>query len=87
MKPSQASDDVLVFDTPGEWRYELRIMARRDVNGDGVDDLEVCFIDRASNGGSYHTSQALLVTRYSEAGYAIALNYSLNNDECPDYAR
>lgn len=33
-----------------------------------------------------HGPQALLVARYAQTGYAIALSYSLNNDECPEYA-
>ena len=87
MKPSRATEDALVFETPGHWYYELKIVARRDVNNDGIEDLEVCFTERALNGGSYHTSKGLLLTRYSADGYALALNYSLNDDVCPDRAR
>nr|WP_143028942.1 hypothetical protein [Massilia sp. PDC64] len=87
MKPSKATEKALVFESPGDWRYELRIVGRRDVNGDGVEDLEVCFIDRALNGGTYNTSEGLLITRYSADGYAIALNYSLDDGVCENYAR
>lgn len=68
-------------------RYELKIVGRRDVNGDGIEDLEVCFVDRALNGGSYDTSKGLLITRYSADGYAVALSYSLNDSVCQEYAR
>lgn len=87
MKPSKATADALVFETPGEWLYELKIVARRDVNGDGIEDLEVCFIDHALNGGTYDSSSGFLVTRYSADGYAVALNYSLNDGVCREYAR
>lgn len=87
MKPSKATANALVFETPGEWLYELKIVARRDVNGDGIEDLEVCFIDHALNGGTYDTSSGLLVTRYSADGYAVALNYGLNDGVCQEYAR
>lgn len=87
MKPTKATDNVLVFESPGDWRYELRIVGRRDVNGDGIEDLEVCFIDRALNGGTYNTSEGLLITRYSADGYAIALSYSLDDGVCDNYAR
>lgn len=87
MTPSKATEDALVFETPGEWLYELKIASRRDVNRDGIEDLEVCFIDRALNGGTYNTSSGLLVTRYSAEGYALALNYSLNDGVCQEYAR
>lgn len=87
MKPTEATDNVLVFESPGDWRYELRIVGRRDVNGDGIEDLEVCFTDRALNGGTYDTSKGLLITRYSAEGYAIALSYSLDDSVCENYAR
>lgn len=87
MKPSKATDNILVFESPGDWLYELRIVGRRDVNGDGIEDLEVCFIDRALNGGTYNTSEGLLITRYSADGYAIALSHSLDDGVCENYAR
>jgi hypothetical protein len=87
MKPSKATDNLLVFENPVDWKYELRILGRRDVNGDGIEDLEVCFIDRALNGGSYNMSEELLITRYSADGYAIALSYSLDDGVCESYAR
>ncbi|WP_413675130.1 hypothetical protein ACEN9H_13250 [Massilia cellulosiltytica] len=87
MKPSKTTDNALVFESPGDWLYELTIVGRRDVNGDGIEDLEVCFIDRALNGGTYDTSQGLLITRYSAEGYAVALSYSLDDGVCENYAR
>jgi hypothetical protein len=87
MRPSKATDDVLAFESPGDWLYELRIVGRRDVNGDGIEDLEVCFIDRALNGGTYNTSQGLLITRYSADSYAIGLSFSLADGLCENYAR
>jgi hypothetical protein len=87
MKASKATDDVVVFEIPGDWLYELRIVGRRDVNGDGIEDLEVCFVDRALNGGAYNTSEGLLITRYSADGYAIALRFSLDDGVCENDAR
>ena len=87
MQPSNATENTLLFETPGRWLYELKIVGRRDVNGDGIEDLEVCFLDQALNGGTYLTSSGLLVTRYSAESYAVALNYSLNDGVCQEYAR
>jgi len=87
MKPSKATEDALVFETPGEWLYEMKIVGRRDANRDGIEDLEVCFIDHALNGGTYDTSTGLLVTRYSADGYAVALSHTLNDGACQEYAR
>jgi hypothetical protein len=87
MTPSQATENALVFETPKDWLYELKIVGRRDVNEDGIEDLEVCFVDRALNGGSYDTSTGLLITRYSANGYAIALSYRLDESVCHEEAR
>jgi hypothetical protein len=87
MKPSKATEDALVFEIPGDWLYELKIVGRRDVNKDGIEDLEVCFVDHALNGGTYDTSQGLLITRYSADSYAVALSFSLNDGICQEYAR
>lgn len=87
MKPSKATDETLVFDQAGHWLYQMDIVGRRDVNGDGIEDLEVCFLDRARNGGSYHASQGLLVSRYSADSYALALNFKLQDGLCREYAR
>ncbi|XLZ69289.1 hypothetical protein ABT364_22565 [Massilia sp. SR12] len=86
MKPTQATDDALIFDSPGDWFYALKIVGRGDVNRDGIEDLEICFIDRSLNGGSYNNAQGLLVTRYTPDGYAVALSFSRDR-ACPESAR
>lgn len=87
IKPSQSTDNSVVFLIPGDWLYELRIVARGDFNRDGIEDLKVCFIDRALNGGTYDSAEGLLLTRYSWDGYVIALSFSLEDGACPSYAR
>lgn len=77
MTPTRATDNELAFDTP-DWFRQLRITARRDANGDGIEDLEVCFIDQGRNGASYLSQESLLITRYSEDGYAVALHFSVD---------
>jgi hypothetical protein len=87
MKPSTVTDDSVIFRNAGDWLYELHVVGRKDINGDGVEDLEVCFVDRALNGGSYNTTKGLLVTRYSADGYAVALSFTLGEGLCDEYAR
>lgn len=87
MKPSKATETILVFDTPGGWFYELKILGRGDVNKDGIEDLQICFTDRAQNGGTYHTSKGLLVTRYADDAYAVALSFGLDHEACEEFAR
>lgn len=87
MKPSQLTEESVVFLMPGDWLYELRVVARGDFNGDGIEDLKVCFVDHALNGGTHDVAQGLLLTRYSGEGYVIALSYSLEEGVCPSYAR
>lgn len=87
MKPSQVTENSVVFLNPGDWLYELRVIGRGDFNRDGIEDLKVCFVDHALNGGTYDTAQGLLLTRYSSDGYAIALSFSLEDGVCPSYAK
>lgn len=87
MQASRATNDTLVFETPGKWLYELKIVGRRDVNNDGIEDLEVCFTDRALNGGTYDTTSGLLITRYSAGTYAVALSYRLDDGICQESRR
>jgi hypothetical protein len=77
MNPSKATDDVLEFDS-ADWFYQLRIVGRRDVNGDGIEDLEVCFTDQGRKGATYLSQEGLLITRYAANDYAVALNYSVD---------
>jgi len=82
MTPTTATETELVFDMPGDWYYRLAIVGRRDVNGDGVEDLEACFTDRAQNGGTYASAQGLVITRYEAHGYALALSFSAADHVC-----
>lgn len=59
------------------WVRRLTIVDRGDFNKDGIEDLVVCFDDRAI-GATYRSTQLLYVTRYSDASMAIALDYSLS---------
>ncbi len=85
LSPTRSGDDVLEFD--GErWFYQLRVLRRGDLNNDGIEDLEVCFTDRAK-GGSYDTRKAFLVSRYSDETYAVALNYEVEGCALPKKAK
>ncbi len=79
LKPSIATETTLIVAQAGNWLYRLDIIGRRDVNGDGLEDLEVCFTDQAHNGGTYSARQGLLITRYSPTSLAVALSYSLDS--------
>lgn len=74
MKPKTATDEKVEFDDE-EWSHAISIVSRRDVNGDGLEDLVITYSEQAKK-GSYRDSQKLLITRYSEGGNLIALAYS-----------
>ena len=76
LKPSKATDDSVTFEREN-WFYELRIVERRDVNGDGIEDLKACFVDRAVGGPTYHATKGLLITRYAPDAYALALSFDV----------
>ena len=77
LKPSLATDDLLEFRSD-TWFYQLRIVERGDINGDGIEDLAVCFTDQALGGATYYSKTGLLIARYSVKGYAVALSFSVD---------
>ncbi len=80
-RPSNTSDTSVVFDS-GDWYYSLTVLRRGDFNKDGIEDLEVCFVDHARPGyATYNSQQALLVTRYAPDGNLLALAYSMQGCE------
>jgi hypothetical protein len=82
MTPTTATDNDLIYDVPGDWYVRMQVTGRRDVNGDGVEDLEVCLTDRAQNGGTYSSVQGLVITRYTGETYALALSFSASYEVC-----
>lgn len=64
--------------------YRLQLLSRRDINRDGVEDLEICFSEKAKM-GSYDTQKPILVTKYAATGFAIALEYEV--DGCEKFTR
>lgn len=81
--PTKVTKELLEFDGP-DWYYSLRVLRRGDFNGDGIEDLEVCFTDRAK-AGTYNSQQALLISRYSDSGLAVALRFEVSG--CESFAR
>jgi hypothetical protein len=77
LKPSRATDTLVEFTRPN-WFYQMVVTERRDINGDGIEDLAVCFTDKAIGQGNYDAQHSLLVTRYSANGYALALEYGVD---------
>ena len=82
MTPTKATDNDLIYDVPGDWYVRMQVTGRRDVNGDGIEDLEVCLTDRAQNGGTYRSVQGLVITRYASDTYALALGFSASDEVC-----
>lgn len=81
--PTKVTQELVEFDG-ADWYYSLRVLRRGDLNGDGIEDLEVCFADRAK-GATYNSQQALLISRYSDAGLAVALRFEVSG--CETFAR
>ncbi len=59
IKPTRTSETEAVFEG-GDWSYSIRVLARRDFNGDGVQEVAICFADKAGQ-GTYNVQQPLLV--------------------------
>ena len=76
MSPSMAQNGNLQYDT-ADWFYGVEIKKRKDFNGDGIEDLALCFTDKAKN-GTYSTKNSLLATRYSDEGLIVVLGYEID---------
>ena len=61
----------------GGWAYVVRILGKDDYNKDGVDEVLICFHDIARDGGSYNTTQHLVVQLVESR--AVALAHSENS--------
>lgn len=81
--PSFVSETTVVLEDD-DWYYSLEILRRTDINRDGIEDLEVCFVDRAKQ-GTYATQHPILLTRYAASGYVVALQFEV--DGCERYVR
>src|SRR4051812_19473967 len=62
IEPSLLEPAAVELKDGPDWWYRIDILERRDVNGDGFEDLVLCFTDKAVK-GSYYTRKAILVTR------------------------
>lgn len=67
------SEGRIVFETES-WYYCIEVVERRDVNGDGIEDLLIRFTDD-SIGGTYLTVYMYLLTCLSEDSDLIAIAY------------
>jgi hypothetical protein len=76
MTPNRSANGIIQYED-ADWIYRIEIGGRGDHNRDGIEDLKLCFEDRAKD-GTYSTAQSLLVTRYSNDGLLVALNYEVD---------
>lgn len=79
--PTEVSATAATHDDD-EWLYAVRVLGRGDFNGDRVEDVAICFIDRARNGGTYDFRQPLLLQLVG--GRAVAVKYEI--DTLPEAA-
>lgn len=82
--PTQASGTVAAHDGE-DWRYSVDVLARRDFNGDGIEEVAICFTDQARNSGSYNARSPLLLQLVDRR--AIALSFEIDGmseaETCP----
>lgn len=78
LSPTEISEGRIVFETD-TWYYCMEVVARGDVNKDGVEDLLIRFTDDAIE-GTYLTVYVYLMTCLSEESDLIALAYGPSGD-------
>ncbi len=78
IKPTRTSEMEAVSED-GDWTYSIKVLARRDFNGDGVQEVVICFSDVAGQ-GTYNIQQPLLVQMLEGRAVAIAFDFSVDSD-------
>lgn len=73
LTPTEISEGRVVLETES-WYYCLEVVDRRDVNGDGIEDLLIRFTDDSKE-GTYLTDYVYLFTCLSEDSDLMALAY------------
>lgn len=71
MKPVSVTDELVDF-SDDEWTFTIRVLERRDQDGDGIEDLRVLLTD-LSKISSYAAGASLTLTRQTPDGNLIAL--------------
>jgi hypothetical protein len=66
----------VVSDLP-DWTYVIQILGKHDYNGDGVEEVAICFSDAAANGGNYRASHPYLVQILE--GRVVALAFEIDS--------
>jgi hypothetical protein len=72
--------NAIIFDSE-DWVHSFEILKRADINGDSLEDVLVCFVDKAKV-GTYNTQKPLLLTRYSSNSDIIAIAFEPHNESC-----
>ncbi len=71
--PTEISEGRIVFETES-WYYCIELVERRDVNHDGIEDLQICFTDDSIH-GTYYVKYIYLLTCLSDDSDLIAIAY------------
>ena len=79
----EVGEDFFTLDS-NSWFYKVTIVRVKDVNRDGIEDIEICFQEK-SREGTYSAQAPLLITQFSESSNLVALGYSVFG--CESYAK
>lgn len=83
LKAKMLNAKTLVLENE-DFVYHLQLLGRGDLNRDGIEDLEICFTEKAKH-GSYHSQKPMLLTKYSPSELAVALQFE--TDGCKRFAK
>jgi hypothetical protein len=76
IRPGEATESRVVS-ALSDWTYVIQVLGRRDYNGDGVEEVAICFSDAAANGGNYRASNPYLVQILD--GRVVALAFEIDS--------
>jgi hypothetical protein len=73
--------DPVVLDSP-TGTITLSLFERGDHNSDGIEDILVCFNDRAKD-GKFNATRPLILQKYSDNTPLVALAVGVDDSRCP----
>ena len=73
LAPTEISEGRIVFETE-TWYYCIELIERRDINHEGVEDIQITFTDESIE-GTYLTEYIYLLTGLSDESDLIAIAY------------
>ncbi|MHA7834378.1 MAG: hypothetical protein ACX94A_07855 [Algiphilus sp.] len=80
IEPTELSASTAVHDS--DWLYRIEVVGVRDYTSNGCNEIAICLLDKAQNGGTYFTQNSYLLKPVD--GRLVAIDYAISERELED---